>query len=81
MMVRKWTDEEVQAEIKAAVAIVNEDRERATYQTLHERFGTNNDPGNDSGNGGPPAPPKKDADADPEPTAPKKGLWWGDVEE
>jgi hypothetical protein len=76
-MARKWTDEEVQAEIKAAVAIVNEDRERATYQALHGKYGQEPPkPGNPND---PTPPPPKPGDPDPEPAPKKKSLWWGDA--
>ena len=72
MASKEWTDEEVQAEIKEAVRIVNEDRERATYAQLHERYGEK--PKSDPKDG--PPPPKND---DPTPTEKKRrSLWWGD---
>lgn len=81
-MARKWTDEEVQAEIRAAVAIVTEDRERAQYAALHERFGKDpakDDPAKDPAKDGPTPPPAKDGDPEPEPTPVKRSLWWGDA--
>ena len=78
-MARKWTDEEVQAEIKAAVAIVTQDREKAQYLALHERYGSKDDPGKDPAKDGPTPPPAKDGDPPPEPTEKKKSLWWGDA--
>lgn len=76
-MARKWTDEEVQAEIKAAVAMVAEDREKAQYLSLHKRYGqgVKDDPDKD----GPTPPPAKDGDPPPEPTERRKSLWWGDA--
>lgn len=75
-MAKEWTDEEVQAEIRAAVEIVRADREKARYLELHGKYGqTPTDPPNPSGGTDPP-PPKNDG-GDP----PKKGrrsLWWGD---
>ena len=76
-MARKWTDEEVQAEIRTAVAMVAEDRDRAHYKTLHERFGDK--PAGDPPKDGPTPPPAKDGDPTPEPTEKKKSLWWGDA--
>jgi hypothetical protein len=70
---KEWTDEEVQAEIAEAVRIVNEDRERATYKSLHERYGKEStDP--------PGTPPKKE-EGDPKPEGDKKksrSLYWGE---
>jgi hypothetical protein len=69
---KEWTDDEVQAEIREAVRIVNEDRERATYKSLHERYGKEStDP--------PGTPPKKEGDADPpEGNKKSKSLYWGE---
>jgi hypothetical protein len=78
---REWTDEEVRAEIAAAVAIVREDRDREHYKTLHEKYGES--PSGDGGNPpshGPPAPPKKEGEGEPNVDAGKKrGLWWGEA--
>lgn len=73
---KEWTDEDVQTAISEAVRIVSEDRDKATYAALHERFGGSGEPPKESG-GAPPA--KEPAD----PAEPKKGksLWWGDVED
>lgn len=79
-MARKWTDEEVQKEIRDAVAIVAQDRERAQYLALHERYGSKDDSGKgDPPKDGPTPPPAKDGDPPPEPTEKKKSLWWGDA--
>jgi hypothetical protein len=67
---RAWTDEEVQAEIAAAVKIVHDDRRRATYAQLHEEFGGQaRDPSD-------PKPPPKEPGNDPQ-DKPRRGLWWG----
>lgn len=74
-MAREWTDDEVSAEIRAAVDIVRKDKERAEYTRLHGLYG--------SGEGDPPSdpddpnkpPPKKDK-TEPEPK--RRSLWWGD---
>jgi len=71
---REWTDDEVKAEIAAAVRIVAEDRERAEYTRLHEKYKP--DPDTDPAGNGKTPPPKKDGD-DGEPPKPKRGLWWG----
>ena len=73
---REWTDEEVQEEIRNAVKIVAEDREKAQYLELHSRFGPKpDDPPADPGKTPPPAkdtPPKDD-------DKPKRrSLWWGE---
>jgi hypothetical protein len=84
VMAKKWTDEEVQAEIRAAVQMVAEDRERARYASLHEKYGQQTDPGS-SGNGGDPpgddkTPPKKDEDPEPDlGNGKKRSLWWGEI--
>lgn len=78
---RKWTDDEVKAEIAAAVKIVNEDRERAAYNSLHAKYGGGKPSGNDDDSDpkGPPAPPAKDSpDGDGEKPK-RKSLWWGDT--
>lgn len=76
---RKWTDDEVKAEIAAAVKIVNEDRERAAYTSLHAKYGGSNPTNDDGGNPNrPPAPPAKDPPDDDGGNAPKQSLWWGD---
>jgi hypothetical protein len=75
-MAKEWTDEEVQAEIREAVRIVHEDRERATYQQLHERFGQKPSPSGDPKDGKNPPPPKDGGDQPP--TQKRKSLWWGE---
>lgn len=71
-MAKEWTDEEVQKLISESVNIVREDRERASYKTLHEKYG-NAEPPAEPGEGDPP-PPK------PEPNEPpkKRSIWWGE---
>ena len=85
-MAKKWTDEEVQEEIKNAVKIVQEDRERADYARLHERYGKA--PEGDSGSGdssngdGKKAPPTKEGETEPPvESGGKRSLWWGDATE
>lgn len=71
---KEWTDEDVQAAIADAVRIVTEDRDKAAYLALHERFKDSGEPGkNPSG-----APPPKDP-ADPAEPHKTKSLWWGDA--
>jgi hypothetical protein len=74
-MAREWTDEEVKAEIAAAVKIVAEDREKATYANLHSKYGDKE--------GNPNSPPKKEEGAPPSPEnmPKKKSLWWGESAE
>lgn len=85
MTAKKWTDEEVQAEIKNAVRIVTEDRERASYAQLHEKYGkeASGDPsGSDGGsNGDGKTPPKKEGEteSDLEGSGKKRSLWWGEM--
>jgi len=79
---KEWTDEEVKAEIAAAVKIVNDDREKAEYDRLHGKYGQS--PSGDSGNptgDGPAAPPKKEGEGESnvDPSAKKRGLWWGEA--
>lgn len=73
---KEWTDEDVQTEIREAVRIVHEDRERATYRQLHEKYGQDNGGTPDPKDGKNPPPPKE------EPTEPEKkkrrSLYWGD---
>jgi hypothetical protein len=79
---REWTDEEVQAEISAAVKMVAEDRERAEYNRLHGLYGAKPD-GDDKGDGKTP-PPKKDdkKDGPPEGDGKKRrSVWWGEQPE
>jgi len=75
---REWTDEEVQAEIAAAVKIVAEDKERAQYLALHERFGAKPDDSNQDPGKTP--PPAKD-DPKPDDKPKKRSLWWGETDE
>jgi len=85
-MAKKWTDEEVQAEIREAVKIVSEDRERARYAQLHEKYGKGSGDGSgdsDSGNNGDgKTPPKKDGEPEPDLDGggKRKSLWWGEVD-
>jgi len=72
---REWTDDEVKAEIAAAVKIVAEDRERATYAELHGKYGAPVNP-EDKGDGKTPPPAKDKEDDKP----PKTSLWWGKQE-
>lgn len=65
-MAREWSDDDVRAEIAAAVKIVREDREKAEYQRLHGMYG--------APEGQPPVPPEKEP---PEPVK-KRGIWWGE---
>lgn len=79
-MTKKWTDEEVQAEIQAAVKIVAEDRERAEYARLHGKYGTESDnPNGDSGSDDGKTPPKKEGETEPSVETGRKSLWWGAV--
>ena len=70
-MAREWTDDEVQKEIRDAVAIVREDR-LETF--LRSRFSNSTDDkdgtGDKSGDG-------KDNSGDGN-SPKKKGLWWGE---
>lgn len=74
-MAKEWTDEEVTAEIREAVRIVNEDRERATYAQLHERYGQKPPPEGDPKDGKNTPPPKTDGT---EPPKKRRSIWWGD---
>lgn len=66
-----WTDDDVKAEIREAVRIVHEDRQRATYAELHERFGDKpRDPDD-------PKPPPKEPTLDD--VKPKRSIWWGET--
>jgi len=76
-MAKEWTDEEVQALISDSVKIVAEDRERAQYQALHERFGAKPEDSKDDGKT--PPPKKDDKPEDPKPK--KKSLWWGETDD
>lgn len=70
-MAKEWTDDEVTAEIKAAVQIVAEDR---LFKGLSEKLrGSSNPPGNDPSNA--PNPPPSGGNP---PTPKKKGLFWGE---
>lgn len=70
-MPKDWTDDEIKAAIKEAVDIVHEDRERAQYATLHERFGEKPP----EGDGKNPPPPKKEEEPPPDPPA-TRSIWW-----
>lgn len=76
-MAKQWTDEEVQKEIKDAIAIVREDRfETYVRGRLGTPSGNPNDPPNpgNPGNGDPNPNPSGD------PPKAKKSLWWGETE-
>lgn len=72
---KEWSDDEVKAEIAAAIAIVREDRFEAFVrnkvgQTNDNPPGGDGKPG-DNGNGG----------GNPDPASKKsRSLWWGDPE-
>lgn len=70
---KSWTDDEVQAYLDEQVAIVRDDRDRAAYRTLHERF---KDKPDSQGDGKTPPPDK----GDPAPGPKKRGLFWGDAD-
>ncbi len=71
-MAKEWTDDEVQAEINAAVQIVREDKQYKMLSDIHSR--NPSDPANPSGN--PPPPGSNGNPADKK----KKGLFWGETE-
>lgn len=73
-MAKEWTDEEVRAEIAAAVAIVREDR---FEQFVRSKIGPTGSAGGPPGNGDPKSPPRGDAK---ESVTEKKrrSLWWGE---
>lgn len=70
-MAKEWTDDEVQAAIREAVRIVHEDRERATYKSLHERYGQDGKTDDKT-----PPPPNNDDNQPPEPPKKKRTIWW-----
>ena len=72
-MAREWTDEEVQKEIRDAVAIVREDRFEAFVRSTHTSNSDKDNPAIPSANPG---------NNDPAPSATKKkSLWWGEATE
>jgi hypothetical protein len=79
---RKWTDDEVKAEIREAVRIVTEDREKATYATLHEKYGNKDAPNPDDSKDGDKSksPPRKEGEPEPDldRSKQKRSLFWGD---
>lgn len=58
-MAKEWTDEEVRALISDSVRIVHEDRERTTYKSLHEKYGTKEEPPEGEPKEGDPPPAKE----------------------
>jgi len=70
---KEWTDEEVQKEIRDAIAIVREDRfetfVRGKFPPSSDDKNGGKDQSGDGGNGGGNDPDKK-----------KKSLWWGESE-
>lgn len=70
MAPKEPSDDEVRQLISECVGIVKEDRERAQYQTLHERFGAKPEESGEPGEGDP--PPAKETV--PEPKV-EYGLW------
>jgi hypothetical protein len=72
-MAKDWTDEEVRALISDSVRIVHEDRERTTYKSLHEKYGTKEEPAPEEPKEGDP-PPAKDPKKSAAEKTPRK-LW------
>lgn len=72
-MPKVWTDEEVQAEIKAAHDIWASDYEKATYTRLKDKFDKPTDPKN------PNDPPRKQDPPANDPPKTKKSIWWGEM--
>jgi hypothetical protein len=75
-MAKEWTDEEIAAEIKRCHDIVREDKDRASYTTLHERFGKTETDTEEQTEGGP--PPKKNTKEEGIPKK-KRSIWWGEL--
>jgi hypothetical protein len=83
---KEWTDDEIRAEIKDAVRIVAEDREKARYLELHSRYGAKPEEGekteeteeteDDGGTKPPPQKPPKE-----EGTKKKRSLWWAESDD
>ena len=71
---KEWTDDEVKAEIAAAIKIVNEDRERASYKSLHEKYG--GEPPKPDGEKTPPKIDKPEGEGGKEPEKTKR-IFWG----
>ena len=76
-MAKEWTDEEVQAEIQAAVKIVAEDRERAEYNRLHGVYGPKEV---DAEDGKTPPPKKEDKKTTEDAPKKRKSMWWGETD-
>lgn len=72
-MPKEWTDEEVRAEIAAAVSIVREDR---FEKFVRSKIGPA-DQGNGNGPADPKTPPRGEPAANPADKK-KKSLWWGE---
>lgn len=74
-MGKEWTDDEVAAEISAAVQIVREDR---MDKFIRERLGpSGSSPTKDPEKT---APPGKTEPGTSTPPKPKRSLWWGEIE-
>jgi hypothetical protein len=71
-MAREWTDEEIRALIADSRKIVEEDREKAAYATLHEKYGAKPDPKDPKDPKGP--PPRQD-EPPPDDKPKRKPLW------
>lgn len=74
-MAKEWTDEEVQAEIAAAVAIVREDRFEGFVRGLLGK------PNDSSDNGSDPKSPPRGNPVEGATNPKKRSLWWGDLSE
>lgn len=71
------TDDEIRQLIKESRSIFEEDRERATYRSLHEKYGKETeDPSTKDG-----APPKKEEEGGKEGKPKSRSLWWGELED
>lgn len=73
-MPKEWTDDDVKAEIAAAVAIVREDKFEAFVRDKFPKTNDNQGSGN-AGTGNVGTGNSGDGQ-----TKPKKSLWWGDPE-
>lgn len=77
-MAKDWTDEEVRAMIADSVRIVHEDRERTTYKSLHEKYGTKQEPAQETEPKEGDPPPAKDAKKSAADKAPRKLWHWSE---
>lgn len=79
-MAKEWTDDEVQKEIRDAIAIAREDGILKHVRGLHEKLDKLMTPENPEGEPteGQPPPEGEPKDSNAQDKKQRRSLWWGD---